>query len=104
RADPDRAPVDVDVAVGPARVVDVARDVAAKRRVAGPALVNVEDPDALARGVPRLPPPRLGLPHQLSLVLDDVRVFFDGMERIDAPARNRRTKTDHPRKLSHPEL
>jgi hypothetical protein len=61
-------------------VVDVAGDVAAERRVARPPLVDVEDPDALPRQVALLAPPRLGLRHQLALVLDDVRVFFDRLQ------------------------
>src|SRR4029453_9889533 len=42
RADPDLSADDVDVAVGSACVVDVAGDIAANRRVARPALVDVE--------------------------------------------------------------
>src|SRR5205085_6983933 len=75
RLDPDVPPLDVDVAVGAARVVHVARDVAAVGRVARPAIVDFEDPDALPRQVALLPPPRLRLRNELPLVLDNPRVF-----------------------------
>src|SRR5436853_2528981 len=44
--DPDLVPIDFDVAVGAAAVVDVAGDVAAKGGVSRPAGVDDEQPDA----------------------------------------------------------
>src|SRR5262245_46417606 len=45
--DPNRAIDDVRVAVRVAGVIDVSGDVAAHGRIAGPPIVDVEDPDAL---------------------------------------------------------
>src|SRR3954466_12368780 len=69
-ANPDVTADDVDIAVGTTGVIDVARDVAAKRRIARPSIVDDEDPDALARQVAALPAPRFRLRDQLPLVLD----------------------------------
>src|SRR5574339_319792 len=70
-----------------AGVIDVARDVTAERGVAGPAIVDGEDPDALARQIPLFTPPRLRLRHQRAFVLDDLRVFADGLCGVNTPSR-----------------
>jgi hypothetical protein len=61
RENPDRGADDVDVAIRMAGVIDVARDIAADRGVTRPALVDVEDPDALTRQVPSFAAPPFGL-------------------------------------------
>jgi hypothetical protein len=67
-------------------MIDVAGDVAADRRVARPPVVDVEDPDAVARQVAPFTAPRFRLRDELALVLDDERVLGDWLRGIDAPA------------------
>src|SRR5262245_13597670 len=89
-ADPDRVPVDVHVAVRLARVIDVARDVAAHRGIAHPPPVDVENPDAVARQIPGFTPTTFSLRDELTLVLDDASIRSNRLIRIDAPAGDRR--------------
>ena len=86
--DPDRMFHDVDITVGVARVIDVAPDVAPDRRIARPARVDREDPDALPWQVAVLAPPAFSLRHQFSLVFDDAGFFLDGLAGVDPPARD----------------
>ena len=55
--DPDRVADDVDITVGMAGVIDVSRDIATDGRVARPAAIDCEDPDALVWQVAELPLP-----------------------------------------------
>ncbi len=75
---------DFDPAVRPAGVVDEARDVAADRRVAAPAAVHAEDPDAAFSEVPFLSSLALGIADQFAGVVDDPSVLVDRLEREDA--------------------
>src|ERR1043166_3906797 len=72
-ADPDRPADDLAVAVRLAAVVDEAREIAADVRVAHPAAVHREAPDASALQVARLAFQALLVIDQLARVVDDAR-------------------------------
>jgi len=102
--DPDRAADDVRIAVRPARVIDVPRDVAAERSITRPPFIDVEDPDPLPRQISLLPAPALGLGYQRALVLDDTGIFVDRLAGIDAPAGNARRSAHETRKVTHADI
>src|SRR5207237_9575736 len=58
-ADPDRIADDLRIAVRLARVIDVARDVSADRRIANIQTIQLETPDATASQVSLLAPETL---------------------------------------------
>src|SRR5688500_7135233 len=86
RSYPDAVAVDLAVAVRPAGVIDVAADVAAEGRIARPAPVDRETPDAAAREIALLAPVRFGRADLLACVLDDEGVFGNRRGRKDARA------------------
>ena len=88
---PDGVADDLRVAVRSAGVVDVARDVAADRGIANVQSIQLEAPDVALLQVPLLAPQALAVVDLLSGVVDDARVFGDGLGGEHAPARYGRT-------------
>ena len=88
---------DLEPAVRRARVVDEARDVAADGRVAAPAAVHTEDPDAAVGEVARLARLAFVVPDELARVVDDARVLSDPLDGEHAEAVHRRSAADDSR-------
>src|SRR5581483_12127554 len=86
RADPDGVADDVHVAVRPARMVDESRHVAADSRVAHPAPIQLEAPDAAVLHVPPFAPETLLVRDLFARVVDDARVLGDALVRKHSPA------------------
>src|SRR5262249_49670990 len=86
RADPDHALLDVDVAVGPARVVDVARDVAADARVDHRSVGELETPDMPVADIPALSLEAFLIRDFLASVMDDPFVLRNAGCGKHAPA------------------
>src|SRR3954469_23456579 len=84
RADPDRLIHYLEPAVGPARVVDEPRDVAADCGVAAPRPVDAKHPDAPFGEIPLLARFAVAVPDQLARIVDDARVLRDRFAREDA--------------------
>src|SRR5205807_2116435 len=85
-ADPDRAVLDLDVAVRAAGMIDEARDVAADTGVDDGAVRELEAPDVAAPDVAALTPEALLVGDLLAGIVDDARVFRDGPRRVDSPS------------------
>ena len=83
-ANPDASVDDLEPAVGPARVVDEARDVAANGRIATPPAIDPKHPDAAFRQIARLALPACRIANQFAVIVDDASVLVDRLEREDA--------------------
>src|SRR5437867_10567290 len=91
-ADPDRAVLDLDVAVGPARMVDVSCEVAADAGIDDRAVRQLEAPDMPAVvDVAQFAREAFPVRDLLTRVIDDARVLRDRLRREDAPAMNLRS-------------
>ena len=85
RADPDRVANDVDVAVGMARVVDEARDVAAHGRVAHPPPIDLKTPDQSFPDVSTLTLQAFLVRDLLTRIIDDPLVLVDPFRGEHSP-------------------
>src|SRR5205823_2323919 len=85
-ADPDRIADDLRIAVRLARVIDVSRDVSADRRIAHVKMIQLEAPDPPSFQIPLLAPEAFAAGDLLACIVDDARVFRDGMGGKHAPA------------------
>jgi hypothetical protein len=83
---PDRLADDFPPAVGCARVIDEARDVAVDGGIPAPGPIQAEDPDAALLEVPLFPRAAVAIAHELASVVDDPRVLVDRPVGKDAPA------------------
>ncbi len=88
RADPDRVADHLGVAVRRAGMIDIARDVAADRRIADVQPIQLETPDVALLQVPDLALQALLVRNLLAVVGDDARVLVNGLGGEDAPALN----------------
>src|SRR5262245_36495168 len=100
-ADPDRVPLDVDITIGPAPVIDVACEIAADGGIADPPPVDVEDPDSVSWQIAQLALLAFSLRDELALVLDNARVPLDRLARVDPPAGDGRAPAQEARKHVH---
>jgi hypothetical protein len=90
-ADPDDSILDLDIAVRPAGMVDVAGDVASDAGVDHRTVRHLEAPDVAAFHVPALPQQTLLVGDLLARVVNDPRVLGDGGGGIHPPTVNSRS-------------
>src|SRR5947207_3039914 len=96
RADPNHTVADVDVAVGSAGVVDVARDVSADAGVDDRPVRELEAPDVTATDVAALAFEALAVRDLLAGVVHDPSVLVDGRRCVHTPTVNARSSPlDH---------
>src|SRR5262249_35767827 len=86
RSDPDRGADDLAVTVRTTRVIDEARQVPAHVRIAYPAAIHREAPDAALLQILRLAFQAFFVIDQLAGVIDNPRVFRDWLCGEDSPS------------------
>ena len=101
RADPDRLRLadDVAVTIRFTGVIDESGDVAANVRIAYPAAIHGETPDAPLLQIPGLASQALLVIDQLASVIDDACVLVNGLESEYAPAVDSRAAAHDSRKF-----